>query len=105
MIGYHYILDDSGEPFTVYCALRWDDWFEFADRQIAFDQIGDMEISTVFTGINRRVPLGREFPPLLWETLVFNRVTNAREEECYASRKDAIDGHSRYVFMARERGG
>lgn len=46
----------------------WGKWFETADRRVAKDQIGDVQISTVFLGLNHQWCDG---PPLIFETMIF----------------------------------
>lgn len=59
----------------------WGDWFETAERHVAFTEIDGLEISTVFLGLDH----GHGFTnrPLLFETMVFNK---GGDEDQYMTR-------------------
>jgi hypothetical protein len=69
--------------------LQWENWFEKADRHVAKDTIGNVEVSTVFIGIDQAFDAG---PPLLFETMVFN---GPLDQECerYSTWDEAEAGH------------
>jgi len=50
--------------------MTWATWFETADRAVAKTQVGDFRVSTVFLGIDHNFGDG---PPLIFETMVFDR--------------------------------
>jgi hypothetical protein len=60
---------------------RWAEWFDAADRQVAFTSVGSFDVSTVFLGEDVNVwskfwgsePVDRDRSPLLFETKVFVR--------------------------------
>src|SRR5687768_8132999 len=47
-----YILDDQGEPVPEPDTLKWGAWMQGRERQLAFDEVGDARVSTVFLGLN-----------------------------------------------------
>jgi hypothetical protein len=49
--------------------LKWAEWFETAERQVARDEIGAGLVSTVFLGLDHDHM--RNGPPILFETMVF----------------------------------
>jgi hypothetical protein len=49
-------------------AKEFGEWVETADRVVSHTQIADIEVSTVFLGIDHQFFAG---PPLLFETMVF----------------------------------
>ena len=63
----HYILDRH-EPVLENDPLVWDAWFKTANRQIDKDKMGDVEITTIFLGIDDSADSS---PPLLFKTEVF----------------------------------
>ena len=63
MIDYY---DKDGTPLTL---MEWAVKFEDNEyKRVAFDQIGDVEVSTVWLGLNHQYGDG---PPLIFETMVF----------------------------------
>lgn len=99
-----YILNLRGEPVPCDSLMEWAEWFEHADRRVAFDKVGTSEISTVFLGLDHNFGDG---PPLLWETMIFrgrewSDLTQRfypKEVDCrrHASRADALDYHEQCV--------
>ncbi|MEX2492188.1 MAG: hypothetical protein WD425_10550 [Nitrospirales bacterium] len=49
-------------------AKEFGEWVETADRVVSHTQVADIEVSTVFLGIDHQFFAG---PPLLFETMVF----------------------------------
>ena len=69
-----YILDADQRVVKAADGLEWRLFFEKADRQVAHnifghEAIGEIEVSTVFLGINHR--FGDDGPPLVFETMIF----------------------------------
>lgn len=97
-----YVLGLDGEPVPVDDVQIWARWWETADRRIAFDVVGRYHVSTVFLGIDHGWLGG---PPVLWETMVFDRESGSqwRDEWChrYSSRDEAALGHSMTVSLVR----
>jgi hypothetical protein len=102
----HYILDDRGDPLEISVdddagLTHWTLWYEHANRIVKQERIGELEVSTVFLGLDHRF-LG-EGPPILWETRVFGS-----EEEmidrCAGNREQAEAMHERMVaaLLAKE---
>lgn len=85
----HYVLDADGEAVEEPDLLRWALWFEHADRRLAYDDIGDMAISTVFVGFHRR-----------WETMIFGGEF-AGYQRCCETRVEALQVHQACVAEAR----
>lgn len=61
-----YILKDKS-PVAIDDGLEWGKWFETADRTVKKTTVADVEISTVFLGLDHQHFNG---PPLLFETMV-----------------------------------
>lgn len=83
--------------------MEWARWFEAGERQLALDQVGDLEVSTVFLGIDHSFH-GHGGPPVLWETVIFYRGSRQTAldgyRERYASRESALRGHADAVAKA-----
>ena len=79
--------------------IAWGKYFQTADRKVAKDSIGDVDISTVFLGLDHNWGDG---PPLLFETLVFGGSMDG-EMERYPSWTDAVMGHKRMVKLVKEK--
>ncbi len=73
--------------------VEWAKWFNNIDnRRIGYDKIGDVEISTVFLGIDHGGTARRLGDLVLFETMVFG---DSRDETCvrYTSLASAKKGH------------
>lgn len=88
----HYILDENGEPKAV-DALTWSKIRVTEDRRVALDKIGNLEVSTVFLGLDRNW-LGKG-SPVLWETMVRGLPDDEELMDHYTSKADALEGHKR----------
>lgn len=108
-----YILDEEHRPVEAEL-LVWARTFEvWENRRVAFDKTKLFEVSTVFLGIDHR-GLSKG-PPLLFETMVFERKAEIRElfgrlmrikpdvdQMRYASWDDATAGHAAAVRRLRK---
>ncbi|MBF3951877.1 hypothetical protein ISG27_12605 [Burkholderia pseudomallei] len=69
-----YVLDGH-EPRRAHSVLEWMHWFANADRHVALTCIDEMEVSTVFIGIDHEFsPHGLRYhgqAPMLFETAIF----------------------------------
>ena len=76
----------------------WAKYLEKADRKVARDSIGGVDISTVFLGLDHQFGDG---PPLLFETLVFGGPLDG-EMSRYPSWDDALAGHKLMIKLIEE---
>lgn len=68
-------------------------------RRVAFDDLGDYYVSTVFLGTNHNYFGG---PPLIFETMVFRRSDHQGVyQDRYSSEDAAIKGHKETVEMVK----
>jgi hypothetical protein len=105
-MGLTYILDGH-TPVLIDDIHAWAQWFETSDaeRIVAQTTVGDVQISTVFLGIDYNYrPHGA---PVLFETMAF--LLGSRSEIAdlpvlrYATWAMAQRGHARVVNMAKSR--
>jgi len=90
----HYIL--KGKKAVKVDLITWAKWFEYNHdkRRVAHDIIREVEISTVFLGLDHRFGEG---PPLIFETMIFGGEHS--EYQCrYTAYFEAMDGHRRAVL-------
>ena len=73
-----YILDGHQ---VVKCGdlMEWAKWFETAKREVAYDTIGNVRVSTVFLSIDHSFGQG---PPMLFETMVFGGQLDQEQDRC-----------------------
>lgn len=91
---------DGQRPVPCDDILEWVSWFDNADLLVAHAHIGDVEVSTVFLGIDFDSGI-REFP-VVFETRVFGGPLD-QERELYATWDGAIAGHNRWCAEVRFR--
>lgn len=94
-----YILEGK-EPKLVEDVLEWGRWFETADRKVAGTKIGEVEVSTVFLGLDNSFGGGI---PILFETMMFGGEYNGYQER-YATWEEAEKGHKEAVILAKKGG-
>jgi hypothetical protein len=87
-----YYFDRQGNPTDAAGFKR-----AFADNRIAKDTIGDVEVSTIFLGIDHSFGSG---PPLLFETMVFGGELDD-EQERYSTEAQALAGHAAMVARVK----
>lgn len=90
-----YILDGH-TPVQVLDLYEWGEWFQSAERHVAHDFVGRVEVSTVFLGMDHGwIP---NQPPVLFETLVIGGGIFDEAMMRYATWDEAAEGHQ---FMLR----
>lgn len=89
-----YTLDEKGNPVHEADLMKWAQWIEKANRQVAYEQIGDSKISTVFLGLDHAFGGGA---PVLWETMVFGGSLDQEQDRSSGSREQAEAMHARMV--------
>lgn len=88
----HYILED--EKITEETdILKWASWFETANRKIDNNYVGQVQISTVFLGIDHS--FGDTDTPILFETMVFGGEYDNCQERYYTI-EEAKEGHKKW---------
>lgn len=100
-MSYKYVLDIEGRPLRCDDLIAWATWFESSgkERQIAYDEIGDVQVSTVFLGLDLNLFGGSE--PRIFETVVFGG-SHSGTARRYATRADAERGHAEILGDVRQ---
>ncbi len=77
----------------------WAATFEDQDYKIvAKDKVGDVSVSTVWLGFDRRFGNG---PPLIFETMVFGGLHD-QDQARYATEIEAILGHAAMLLKVKQ---
>jgi hypothetical protein len=87
--------DRNGKPMELMEWVRV--WGPAEDRRVGNDHIGDVDISTVWIGLDHQCGDG---PPLIFETMVFGGPYNEYTER-YTTEAQARRGHKRIVARLR----
>lgn len=103
----HYRLDPVTKlAMPVDSLLEWARAFEFDNRHVGDDTIGELRVSTVFLGLDHGWNQGPEDLPVLFETMVFvltgERGGDDMACERWCTWHQARAGHERYVAAARQ---
>lgn len=94
-----YIEDDSGTPFPQRDLLKWADWYTSHDTIVATTHIDAVDggdstvVQTAFLGFSLDPA---SFPPLLYESLVFQG-TRLMDRVLSDSRESATEAHEELV--------
>lgn len=93
-----YILDKNHYPIKEPDLTKWAKWIETADRTVKKTKVGDVDVSTVFLGLDHNFMGGT---PLLFETMVFGGKYN-EEMERYSTWEEAEIGHEKMVDKVKK---
>ncbi len=77
--------------------LKWAAGLEDSNRIVKQEDIGDVQISTVFLGLNNQFGNG---PPLLFETMIFGGPHDQWQDR-YSTWDEAAAGHERVAQAIR----
>lgn len=77
--------------------IAWGKWFQTAERHVAKDSVNEVEISTVFLGLDHGFG---ESQPVLFETMVFGGDLD-QEQERYHTWDEAEAGHKEMVARVK----
>lgn len=91
---YRLLPDHSTAPCDLW---TWAEEFESRDREVAFDRVGDIYVSTVFLGLDHAFGDGE---PLLFETMIFGGPLDEYTRR-YATWEQAEEGHRATVCLAQ----
>jgi hypothetical protein len=91
----HYVLD--GNQIRPVSLMEWGRWYEThgPEKHIGLTQVGDVEVSTVFLGLDHSHTLAG--PPVLFETMTFGGGQVDQWQWRYHTRAEAERGHATIV--------
>jgi len=89
-----YVLNADNEPEPERDRLAWGLSIDDQRRVVQRDQVGEIVVSTVFTGIDYAFFGG---DPVLWETMLFDADGKPLGQLRYTSRAEALVGHAEFV--------
>lgn len=87
---------ENGKPVECNDLMKWAKWLETADRHVAKTKRDNIEVSTVFLGLDHG--FGNS-SPILFETMVFGG-TYDQEQRRYSTVKEAKAGHKEMCKLA-----
>jgi len=81
--------------------MRWSEWMHIADRRVARTTVGEIDVSTVFLGIDHR--FSGNGPPVVFETMCFCGTKEAGELPFarYSTWDEAKAGHEAAVMVCQ----
>lgn len=99
----HFTLDEKNN--VIPCSLKeWGDLYETDEgqlkRTVAYAEIGDKDISTVFLGLDHGHCADR---PLLFETMIFDAQGHDIYMMRYTTWKEAEEGHKKAIQWVLDR--
>lgn len=94
----NWILDGAGTPVREPDLLKWAQWFGTNERTVAYDTIGESNVSTVFLGLDHTFDGGA---PILWETMVFGGKLNEEQDRCSGNREQAEAMHAKMISRVK----
>jgi len=96
MIGQFILGPDGRTPVAEPDISKWGLWLETADRSVQKTAFGEVEVSTVFLGLDHSFG-GR---PMLFETMIFGGPLDGYQER-YSTWSEAEAGHDVACALAR----
>jgi hypothetical protein len=94
-----YILGKDGKtPVLCESAAEWGRLFDREKRKVAFTQVGDINVSTVFLGLDHSYGDGT---PILFETMIFGGEHDEYQNRC-ATWEGALKMHKKALALVRE---
>jgi hypothetical protein len=91
----HYLLTRDRQVVTCDNLQEWAIAWGTASNQIARTVIGTAVVSTVFLGLDHNFGIG---PPILFETMIFDKRRPRDYMERYSTIEEAQRGHARAVY-------
>ena len=100
MMDHFYVLDDKRQPHSATTEEWGEFWINPNNRRVAFDEVGDFQISTVFLGIDHSYGNG---PPVLFETMIFDGDNFLDYQERCATWEQAEQMHQQAIAWVKAR--
>ncbi len=101
-MGYYYRLDENERVYSTDECLTDEEWKELRKRFHPDEEVDGYRVSTVFLGIDHCYDGG---PPLLFETMVFDKDENGYDIYCerYPDIKSARAGHKKAIAWVKNK--
>ena len=90
---------DGKTPVREPDLMKWAEWFETANRRVAWTEVGKAKVSTVFLALDHS--FSRKGPPILFETMVFREEGNETDCERCSTWEEAERQHEAMVEKVR----
>lgn len=120
-----YILDENGNPVPEPNLHKWGRWFQTADRHVAKDSYGGLDVSTIFLGLKHcsnnfdddeggylfeTMVFGDEElikevtkSPLMRDSSIFAKFLGCTDiQRRYKTRAEALEGHAEILKLVKE---
>ncbi len=100
-MGFNKYILEGHTPKVCHDVLTWGRWMEKAKRHVAKTQVGAVNISTVFLGLDHS--FNDDGPAVLFETMIFGG-KHDQDEWRYHTWDEAEQGHKLAVVLVKEHG-
>ena len=97
--NHYYILEDDEKTAIEATREVFFKWVINGKKRVAKTEISEIEISTVFLGINHAI--SPEDPPQIFETMIFGGEHDEYQER-YSTYEEAVEGHERACELVRK---
>jgi hypothetical protein len=95
----YYILDKDKNVIPTHDLLKWSQFFESKDRFLFHTKIEEVEVSTVFIGLDHRFGFKEEGDlPVVFETMIFGGEHDGYTDR-YCTYEEAKTGHHRIATV------
>ncbi len=92
MSRFYKLINKQAQPVEDF--IEWCEWHARADRNVKYTKVGDVQISTVFLGMDHAHFGG---PPMLFETMIFGGAFNEDMDRC-STWEQAEEQHKNMVY-------
>jgi hypothetical protein len=96
-----YVLNEDGSPVPEPDVVQWSEWHTTHVTTLAWDEIGDALVSTIFLGIDMRPRFTSDGAPVLWESVIIGGKHEGTMQR-YTSRDAALHGHQLMIARVTE---
>jgi hypothetical protein len=98
MTGHRFWILVDGVVTPCLNVIAWATWFESADRQISLTNVGPLDVSTVFLGIDHNFFFAG--PPEIFETMIFG--DDSEDDDWLSRRIEALANELGLPVLRRE---
>jgi|SRR5882724_2432606 len=98
----YYILDDNGDPVKCHNIYTWAQWLNSNKKQVSYENVGGIDVSTVFLGLDHIFVPEYKDRPILWETMVFDNKNGLDWQQRFTSKQEALAFHEKVVTALKD---